>query len=100
MKEVFEVDTAAPGVIGFNVAIVDPIGPSEEVGAPETNIKFIVGVPLRAKRWSNLLRFLSRILRPGKRRRGESGHCTKGHGKLFHTLAIGYEFFRGGSTRN
>src|SRR5438552_3583067 len=39
VEKVFHVNTAAPGVVPFNVAIVGPIVPGEKVGAPKIDIK-------------------------------------------------------------
>src|SRR5262249_8317720 len=58
-EEVFDVCATAPSVIGLNVAIIDPFGSGENVGAPEAHIELVVCVPLRARRRSSyLLHFL------------------------------------------
>src|SRR5437868_9528854 len=48
-EKVFEIDTTAPGVIGLQVAVIFPLASCEDVGTPKANIKFSVGVPLRAR---------------------------------------------------
>src|SRR5690348_7782962 len=74
MKEIFDVSSAAPGVLtndasvhvdGFSIDKVDAalriIVPSTEaISAPKRDVPLVVGVPFRTRRWSNLLHFLAR----------------------------------------
>src|SRR6266498_2479108 len=72
VEEVFEVDTTAPGVIGQKVAVILPVVCCENVGSPQTGVKLVIGVPLRARWWSSyLLHFLSGIGLSGKSDRSD-----------------------------
>jgi hypothetical protein len=72
MEKVFSIDTAAPGMIRFEVAIIPPIVSCEKVSAPQTDVKLVVSVPLRARRRNSyLFHFLARITDSGKRDRGD-----------------------------
>src|SRR5437762_8317234 len=71
-KEILEVDATAPGVIGFEIAVIFPIVSCKDVGAPQTNVKFSVRVPLRARwRSSYLFHFFPGILSAGKSGRSD-----------------------------
>src|SRR6266478_6683021 len=72
VKEVFEIDTTAPGVIGLDVAVILPIVSGKHVRAPETHVKLVIGVPLRAGWWSYLFHFFPRIL-------GSTKSCRSDH---------------------
>ena len=71
VKEVFEIDTTAPGVIGFKVPVGFPLAPGENVGSPQTDVKLVIGVPLRARRRSYLLHLFPRIGLSGKSDRSD-----------------------------
>src|SRR4030095_8959397 len=63
--EVFDVDTAAPGVVGLEVAVMHPLGAGEDVGTPKTDVPFRVPIPFRA--WCrrfllNLFGFFARVV--------------------------------------
>src|SRR4029077_19537388 len=60
MKEIFDVDAAAPGVIRLEVTVVLPVICREYVGSPQTHVPFRVPIPLRA-RWHlrDLFHFLA-----------------------------------------
>src|SRR5206468_3932088 len=72
VKEVFEIDATAPGVIGLDVAVILPIVSGKHVRAPETHVKLVIGVPLRAGWWSYLFHFFPRIL-------GSTKSCRSDH---------------------
>ncbi len=42
MKEVCEVDTAAPGMVSLEVAVVGPRVSGKHVSAPQTHVKLVV----------------------------------------------------------
>src|SRR5882724_909261 len=66
-KEILEIDATAPGVIGLEVPVIFPRISCENVGTPKANVKFSVGVPLRARwRSSHLFNFFPGIANPGK----------------------------------
>ena len=48
--ETFDVDAAAPGVIGLEVTVVLPVICGEYVGSPQTHVPFRIPIPLGA-RW-------------------------------------------------
>src|SRR5204862_4048833 len=58
-EKVFEIDTTPPSVISLDVAVIYPISSRENVSAPQRDVAFPVRVPLRTRRWSNLLDFLA-----------------------------------------
>jgi hypothetical protein len=62
VKEVFEIDATAPSVIGLDIAVISPIVSRKHVRAPQTHVKLVIGVPLRAGWWSYLFHFLPGIL--------------------------------------
>jgi len=72
VKEVFEIDATAPGVIGLNVTVILPSVSGKHVRAPETHVKLVIGVPLRAGWWSYLFHFFPGIL--GSSKSGRSDH--------------------------
>src|SRR5205807_8016931 len=60
MEEVFDVDTAAPGVIRFKVPVIFPVILREDVGTPQTHVPFRVSIPLGARwRLLDLFHFLA-----------------------------------------
>src|ERR1700751_5563345 len=65
-EKVFEIETTTPGMIGFKVTIILPLSPGEKVGSPQTEVKLVIGVPLRARRRCCLLQFFSGIGFSGK----------------------------------
>src|SRR5215475_5009660 len=54
-EKVFEIDAAPPSVISLDIAVIYPVSSRENVRAPKRNVELPVRVPLRARRWSNLL---------------------------------------------
>ena len=48
MEEVFQVATAAPGMVSLEVAIVCPRVSCKNVGAPKSDVELCVPIPLRA----------------------------------------------------
>src|SRR4030095_9125234 len=58
-EKVFEIDATAPSVIRLDVAVIYPIISCENVRAQKRDVEFPARVPLRARRWSNLLHFLA-----------------------------------------
>src|SRR5437762_13024730 len=48
MKEIFDVDAAAPGLIGLKIAVILPAISRAYVGAPQTYVPFRVLIPRRA----------------------------------------------------
>src|SRR5215470_7564428 len=72
MEKVFSIDTAAPGMIRLQVAIILPIVPREKVSAPQTDVELVVRVPLRTRWGRHLLHLLSGIgFTPSNRCRGD-----------------------------
>src|SRR5260370_17611089 len=77
-KEIFGVESAAPGVIaakeavviatGFEENIVDTativIRARESVCAPKADVPLVIRLPFRARRWPALLHFFPRISCP------------------------------------
>jgi hypothetical protein len=61
VEKVFEVNATAPGVIRLQVAIILPLVSCEHVSAPQTDVKLVVRVPLRARRRYHLLHLLTGI---------------------------------------
>ena len=67
-EEIFQVDATTPCVVRMHVRIIFPGAPCENIGAPKRDIKFSVGVPLRARwRSSYLFDFFPGIANAGKR---------------------------------
>src|SRR2546423_6105146 len=86
MEEIFDVNTAAPGVIRFKVTVILPIICCECVGPPQTHVPFRVPIPFGAG-WNllDLFHFLARVRRSsaicGRYHRSEG---TNRSGKLLH----------------
>src|SRR4029077_1090561 len=90
MEEIFDVDAAAPGVIGLKITVIFPVSSRDYVGSPQTHVPFRVSIPLGA-RWSlDLLHFLPRISFSSAIRGGYY-RCegTNRNGKLLHVSPIG-----------
>src|SRR4029453_18195709 len=71
VEKVFEIDTTAEGMIRFKVAIILPVVSCENVSAPQTDVKLVVCVPLRARWRRHLFHFLSGISLPSNRCRSD-----------------------------
>jgi hypothetical protein len=56
VKEILEIDTAAPTMIRAEVLIISPFVSRKNVSSPEVYIEFVVPIPFRA--WRRRLRFL------------------------------------------
>src|SRR5260370_41047027 len=62
MEKVLYVHTAAPSMVGLDVAVILPLGSCKNIGTPDTDVEFVIGVPLRTRRWHcHLLHLLSAI---------------------------------------
>src|SRR4029453_2285230 len=64
-------DTTAEVMIRFKVAIILPVVSCENVSAPQTDVKFVVCVPLRTRWRRHLFHFLSGISFPSNRCRSD-----------------------------
>src|SRR5437588_9724496 len=90
MEEIFDVDTTAPGVIGFKVTVILPVICREDVGPPQTHVPFRVPIPFGA-RWHllDLFHFLARVSRSsavcGRYHRCEGANRN---GKLLHDFSF------------
>src|SRR6478672_4356319 len=60
MKEIFDVDAAAPGMIRLEVTVILPVISRKSVRPPQTHVPFRVSIPLGA-RWHlrDLFHFLA-----------------------------------------
>src|SRR5262245_19577983 len=71
VEKVFEIRTTAKSMIRLKITIILPIVSCENVGAPQTDVKLIVCVPLRTRWRRHLLHLLSRISFPSNRCRSD-----------------------------
>src|SRR5437667_12183567 len=71
MEEIFQVDTAAPRVIGLEVGIILPVVRGKNIGSPQTDVKLVIGVPLRTRWRGDLFYFFSGIGFSGKSSRSD-----------------------------
>src|SRR5258708_370087 len=61
VEKVLEVNATAEGMICFEIAIILPIVARENVGAPQTDVKLVVSVPLRTRWRRHLFHLFSGI---------------------------------------
>src|SRR4030095_14021057 len=61
VEKVLQVNATAKGMIRFEIAIILPIVSCENVGAPQTDVKLVVCVPLRTRWRRHLFHLLSGI---------------------------------------
>jgi len=88
VEKVFEVNATAPGVIRFQVAIIPPLVSCENVSAPQTDVKLVIRVSLRAGRRYHLLRLLSGIdFRASKSSRRDRGEAQQAEHQSFHFIS-------------
>src|SRR5215510_8285810 len=87
-EKVFEIDATTPSVISLDIAVIYPISSRENVRAPKRNVEFPVRVPLRARRWSNLLHLLARIANPCKSSRSDQSGPQEAQQQLFHHFSF------------
>jgi hypothetical protein len=88
VEKVFEVRATAPSVIRLQVAIILPLVSGEHVSAPQTEVKLVIRVPLRAGRRYHLLRLLSGIdFRASKSSRGDRGEAQQAEHQSFHFIS-------------
>src|ERR1044072_1289345 len=71
VEKVLEINTTTERVIRFEIAIVLPIVPCENISAPQTNVKLVVCVPLRTRWRCHLFHLLSGIGFPSNRYRSD-----------------------------
>src|SRR6266536_2150206 len=88
-EKVFQVDTTAPGVVGFHVAVILPLVSGEHVSSPKSDIKFSVCVPFRTRRRaSHLLHLFSGIgFRTGKAKRADCCDTQQAQYQFFHFIS-------------
>src|SRR2546423_4704661 len=58
MHKEFRIDRSAPGVIHREVAVIPPVVAGPHISATQSQVEFVIRVPLRAWRRRNALRFL------------------------------------------
>src|SRR5713101_5084 len=51
VEKIFGIDTAAPSVVALDVAVISRIVPGKKISTPNIDVEFIIGVPLRTRRW-------------------------------------------------
>src|SRR5262245_5424387 len=61
VEKVLKINTPAERMIRLEIAIILPVVPSENIGAPQTDVEFVIRVPLRTRWRRHLLHLLSRI---------------------------------------
>src|SRR5438046_301032 len=76
MEKVFEINTTAEGMIRFQIGIILPLVSCENVSAPQTDVKFVVCVPLRTRWRCHLFHLFSGIsFSPSQRCRSECSNA-------------------------
>src|SRR6266487_4202964 len=79
VEKIFGIDTAAPSVVAIDVAVISRIVPGKNVSAPNIDVEFVIGVPLRTRWRSHLLHLFSRIgLSTGKGARTDRRNAQQG----------------------
>src|SRR5260370_35473039 len=79
MEKVLGGQTAAPSMVGLDVAVILPLGSCKNIGTPDTDVEFVIGVPFRARRWRCYLLHLLAAIGFGtskghRRHRAEAQH--------------------------
>src|SRR5437660_8156508 len=61
-EKVFKINTTTPGMVGLEVAVILPLVSCKNIGTPDTDVEFVIGVPFRTRRWPcHLLHLLAAI---------------------------------------